>query len=409
MIAREPRSAALLLVLMFAFLLPSIADAQDPPAVDQMAMAELDPIRCWWRTSSGAVRVGEPFSVVLTCAVLEAEDVQVVPDQAGLDGSAIPMAPFEVVSAEHPADLRGGQRRFFQYDYTVQIINADVIGQDVPLPELVIHYRINSQLPGSASQEGRDLTYVLPAHAVRVVSMVPQSAADIRDAPDARFGRIDALRRRAGILEIVAVTLMGLGGLMTVLAIGPLVRLVRQPGRPEELMASNVAILGLVLRELQDTQRKREQAGWSASLVSRASAALRIVAAVAIGRPVSQRLVEIDAEPGEGRLILQRSGRRAKPAAVSSGVTSEDVARELNRLSPAAPAEARQLLEGLHAELAALTAAQYGRPNTLDQEAVDRALSSAIAAAQSLRSDRLSPGQYFRRWTGRSTQPEERT
>jgi len=32
---------------------------------------ETDPIQCWWRTSAGAVRVGEAFSVVLTCAVLE--------------------------------------------------------------------------------------------------------------------------------------------------------------------------------------------------------------------------------------------------------------------------------------------------------------------------------------------------
>jgi len=32
---------------------------------------ETDPIQCWWRTSAGAVRVGEPFSLVLTCAVVE--------------------------------------------------------------------------------------------------------------------------------------------------------------------------------------------------------------------------------------------------------------------------------------------------------------------------------------------------
>jgi hypothetical protein len=41
---------------------------------------ELDPIRCWWRTSTGAVRIGETFSVVLTCAVLQNEAVQVIPD-----------------------------------------------------------------------------------------------------------------------------------------------------------------------------------------------------------------------------------------------------------------------------------------------------------------------------------------
>ena len=35
---------------------------------------QTDPLQCWWRTSAGAVRVGEPFTVVLTCAVLETDD-----------------------------------------------------------------------------------------------------------------------------------------------------------------------------------------------------------------------------------------------------------------------------------------------------------------------------------------------
>src|SRR5688500_4116287 len=43
-------------------------------------MVEMDPIRCWWRTSAGAVITGESFSVVLTCAVVETDSVQVVPD-----------------------------------------------------------------------------------------------------------------------------------------------------------------------------------------------------------------------------------------------------------------------------------------------------------------------------------------
>ena len=78
-------------------------------------MVEVDPIRCWWRTSSAAVRIGETFTVGLTCAVLEAEAVQVVPDESQLADSAIQLTPFEVVGGSHPPDLRSGQRRFFQY------------------------------------------------------------------------------------------------------------------------------------------------------------------------------------------------------------------------------------------------------------------------------------------------------
>jgi hypothetical protein len=39
---------------------------------------EVDPVTCWWRTSAAAVRVGEPFGVVLTCSLLQTEAARVV-------------------------------------------------------------------------------------------------------------------------------------------------------------------------------------------------------------------------------------------------------------------------------------------------------------------------------------------
>src|SRR5437762_14306900 len=56
-----------------------------------------DPLQCWWRTSAGAVRVGEPFTVVLTCAVLESDAATVVVDQSRLEPSVVQFAPFEVL------------------------------------------------------------------------------------------------------------------------------------------------------------------------------------------------------------------------------------------------------------------------------------------------------------------------
>src|SRR5438105_5438176 len=84
---------------------------------------EVDPIRCWWRTSAGGVRVGETFSIGLTCAVLENEAVQVVPDETRLGPAVIQLAPFEIVGGSHPGDLRTPDRRFFQYEYNLRIIN----------------------------------------------------------------------------------------------------------------------------------------------------------------------------------------------------------------------------------------------------------------------------------------------
>ncbi len=123
---------------------------------------EVDPIRCWWRTSAGAVRIGEQFDVSLTCAVLESEAVSVVVDESRLGNAVVQMAPFEVVSGSHPADLHAGIRRFFQYDYRLRIINPDVIGTDVRIPDIAMHYRVNSKVAANAAVQGRDLLYYLP-------------------------------------------------------------------------------------------------------------------------------------------------------------------------------------------------------------------------------------------------------
>src|SRR5215208_5745982 len=71
-------------ILAFAALLLSgtVAYAQAPgpkPPASAAAsarqapidMVEVEPITCWWRTSTSAVRTGEPFGLTLTCAVVE--------------------------------------------------------------------------------------------------------------------------------------------------------------------------------------------------------------------------------------------------------------------------------------------------------------------------------------------------
>src|SRR5947207_5385658 len=90
---------------------------------------QTDPLQCWWRTSTGAVRVGEPFTVVLTCAVLETDQVTVVPDQTRLEPSVVQFAPFEVLGGTHGADLRSGDRRFFQYEYRLRLIADGMFGK----------------------------------------------------------------------------------------------------------------------------------------------------------------------------------------------------------------------------------------------------------------------------------------
>ena len=65
------------LVTILALGLPAAAAAQTrAPREGEVAT---DPIRCWWKTDRTAIRVGEPFSLVLTCATIETTAVTVVP------------------------------------------------------------------------------------------------------------------------------------------------------------------------------------------------------------------------------------------------------------------------------------------------------------------------------------------
>src|SRR5215471_18163081 len=156
------KRAALGLLLLTAA--ASSAGAQD---------VSTDPLQCWWRTSTGAVRIGEPFSVVLTCAVLETDAATVVVDQSRLEPSVVQFAPFEVLGGSHGADLRTDQRRFFQYEYRLRLIADGMFGKDVALPDTKISYRVQSKVGQKTSLQGRDQTYVMPAQSRRVLSLLP--------------------------------------------------------------------------------------------------------------------------------------------------------------------------------------------------------------------------------------------
>ena len=77
--------------------------------------------------------------------------------------------------------------------------------------------------------QGRDLTYVLPPHAVRVLSMVPADAPDIRDSAALDFGRIESLTFRAGAARDRGAGRSSRSArLMTLLALVALARRVRR-------------------------------------------------------------------------------------------------------------------------------------------------------------------------------------
>jgi len=370
---------------------PALASGQE----STRKMVEVDPIRCWWRTSSAAVRMGETFTVGLTCAVLEADGVTVIPDESQLADSAVQLNPFEVIGGSHPPDLRSGQRRFFQYDYVARVINPDVIGQDVPLPNVVVHYRVNSRLPGNAAMQGRDLSYLLPPQTIRVLSLVPSDATDIRDASGASFGRVESLGARAGVFEIAAVTFVALGSLMTIVSLFALARGARRRKTAGERVLPPWRIAFSADRELAAVARE-SQGGWNDPLIDRALAAMRVTGASLVGSTVSQSKNAGDADGKGGQIISAGPGLldplvpgRRRGLALSSAITAHDLRQELARLPESAPAARRVQLETLADALAAFTAARYGSSLERDGSALDSALSAASAVSRRLRTQRL--------------------
>ena len=405
---REIRRVTRLVLLAVA--LPTIAWAQlVPSASGEPPVVEVDPIRCWWRTSTGAVRTGAPFSLDLTCAVLENDAVRVVPDESRLGGNVVQMAPFEIVDSAHPPDLYSGQRRFFQYHYALRIISPDAIGKDVHIPDLAIQYRVNSRLAGNASLQGRDLLYLLPPQSIRVLSMVPVDAADVRDAAGEPFSGAESLAFRARVLEIFALTLVALGSLMVLLTLVRLARGARRTRPVGERVMTGRRLVQLAADELSAVQRETEQLGWDASRIARALAASRVAAAIAVGRRVSQSAADSNAEPGEGRLVAHGVRGRGRTAWVSSSVTAEDLARENVRSGSSADPNKRQTLEHLQGALAAFGRVQYGQDPVVDRRDLDAALADASEAARRLRAQHTWLKEYLLRSSAGATEPQGQT
>ena len=349
-----------------------------------------EPIRCWRQSTAGAVTIGESFTVVLTCAVYESDNAQVIPDESRLGVASVQMAPFEILGGSHPPDVRRDSRRFIQYDYQLRIISRDAIGRDVNIPALPISYRIQSRVGAAATLEGRDLEYVLPMMPIKVLSLVPAEATDIRDASEASLAAVESLRFRSTLFRVLAISLGALSAVVAVLALVPLAR-AKTAAVGERQHVPDRAILDHAAAELAATQSRAHAGGWTEDLVARALAATRVVAAAAIDWPISQRALAADGAPPEGRLVVHHGVVRRPGAAVSSPVTADDV-RRAGAASRALSTTRRQQLDGLQSALATMANALYRKDAVRDAASLDEAVRHAVAVAKTVAVER--------RWQG---------
>ncbi len=367
------------LAVMLAVLLPTPSRAQ-----------EVDPIRCWWQSSAGAITIGESFNVVLTCAVIETESMQVVADESRLGVASIQMSPFEILGGSHPADAHRLQRRYFQYHYQLRLIGTDAIGHDVNVPALAIPYRVHSRVGAAAALEGRDLTYLMPALPIKVLSLVPAAAADIRDGSDASLGAVESLRFRGSLFQILAIALGAVAAVMAVMALVPLARGARKAGAVVSDRLPDRAVASSAAQALVDVQSLATADGWTDAAVARALAAVRVIAALTVHRPISEKDLKAAAPVPEGRLAVSHGRVRTRRAAVSSAVTATDVALAAAQLDDAVSPTHRHQLQGLQSALVDLTAALYRQAPVRDAATLNEAVRHAIEVAGELRRARNS-------------------
>ena len=357
--------------LLLLGLLASVTPAWAQTGTD---MVEVEPIKCWWRTSSSAVRTGEPFTLTMTCAVVETEANKVVPDHSKLDQQVVQLPPFEVIGGTHPGDIVVPGKRFFQYAYRVRLIAEDAFGNDVPIPPLEISYRIESQVKGGESVQGRDQSYALPKASVRLISTVPDDTSDIREAPATLFSGIEDRDSRAQVMQTAAGILFGLAGVVVIVMLIGMLRRKKPATAAAQTHLANRAILAAVGRELDEVQRQ-SRGGWTQELAGRALAAARIAGSYAIGRSIGQHPA-LGATPRDGVLVV-RSFSRGEVFVSGSATT-----------------ESAQRVPGLSEGLKALTVARYGREEKFDSMC-DEAVQTAIRVTK----DQRSAHSLIREWS----------
>jgi len=353
---------------------------------------ETDPIRCWWKSDRSAIRVGERFHVTLTCGVVEMPTVKVVPTLTQIDPGALQVPPFEVVGGNRRPDILTDSRRYLQYEYYVRLIGEGFFGQDVNIPALSITYHVQSA--AGQGSEGRDRTYVLPPMPVRVLSLVPRDAADIRDSATGSFADIDARRFRANVAYAGAGILFAFAALLVIVAIVRVFGRVRQRTPAATRVVPAGVVLGACVRALRGVKAQVVREGWTPALARQALAALRLAGAVALDRRVAQGAITEGMIERDGQIAVRHGWLWRRRTMLSASTTPASIAKVIGR----SKSRDREALERLASSLATFGGVAYGREPELDRATLDAALDAGVAAIRRQRMTRiLRPAVVFRK------------
>jgi hypothetical protein len=361
---------------LLVFSRASFAQTRPPAAPTEVAVS---PVECWWKTDRSAIRVGEQFQLTLTCAVLDTGNVKVVVDESSLAPSALHLVPFEIVSGQRFRDIVNSPRRFFQYQYTMRILGEDFFDKQVSLPRLQLSYRVQNMLNGGTALAGREALYSLLPVPIRVLSMVPGGATDIRDTPPETFGDVDARMFESNVLLIGAGVTLSLALLLLLVVLVRATAKRRATAAVRRRTVSPSFVLRAASRELAAVKAAASRDGWSGDLAGRAATALRLAGSIALRKPVGQ----VDAARGttasEGQIAM-RSGWRGRKVVLSSAVTAG------TRNGASSP-----IWDGISQTLGTFSSFRYSRNGAADAPALDAALAEGQDLVGRLRRRHLIP------------------
>ena len=356
---------------------------------------QVDAIQCWRRVDRNAVFVGERLTMTVTCSAVETDTARTLPDQTALEPQTIDVGPFEVLDGEHFEDIVNGPYRFFQYHYTLRIINDISFGQNIEIPPLHIPYRIERRVGDAPALLGRELTYILPPEPIRVVSLVANAIVDIREVAPATFGSASTRGFRANVLTLLA-------ALFGVLAVGIValgaVRISRErrggAARVERRLPRPL-IVHRALGELTRVQQATAEHGWNIESASRALAALRVGGAVAVSGSVALTTVDASTQPREGQLRLRHGLLLTRTALVSSSLTETLLAKRLEQMQSGEAEHPDAVLAGdLGRGIAVFASACYSRDGALPTDELTRQLDTGITALTRLRWRSAAPVRF---------------
>ena len=351
------------------------ATETDPPLI------ESDPMRCWLKSTKTSVHIGEQFNVALTCAVVETSHAVVVPDVSQIEPASIQMAPFEVLSGRKHPEIKAGMWRYFQYEYSVRLIADGFFGQDLAIPPISISYRVN-MLGAGAPQEGREKAYVLPQLPIRIVSLVPTIATDIRDAARDTFADIAQRNLRANVAFVIAAIMYAFAAvlvlIMFVRAFSGLLK--RRVARADSI--SRTSMIGAGLRALTRISTGRSRDGWTPDLIAQGLAVTRIAGALVLDKPVAQLAASHDSVLQDGQVLVSRGPFRRGALLLSAAVTPRSL--ECSSKQFTWP-DRGPLYAEIAAALSAFSEARYTRADAANEADLDDAIGRVRATLRQLR------------------------